>query len=286
MELNSDGSHVTNRPPIRIKHVFVPIFSTNQIMQSVAMLPSKLAASIDIDELEKDLKTSTETGLTSSEAQKRIEHFGKNELCKKEDDPLWKKYFEQFKQPLVLMLLVSAGISVVIGQWDDAISITLAVVIVCTVAFIQEYRSEQALDALTQLVKHKCKVIRDGTLQETESSELVPGDLVTFTVGDRIPADIRIFKAIDLTISEAELTGESVAVEKVAEKLGNQTLDSKVLLFILEMEKELLFRPVTQQKLVLLQKSWMKWKTRRHPFKRVWTIWVKSFHGCPCLLLQ
>lgn len=183
------------------------------------LIPIHVAAEETIDSLASKLGTSLKNGLTDQEYTKKVEKNGKNELTEKEEESLIQKYFDQFKQPLVLMLLASALISIIIGQYDDALSITLAIVIVCTVAFIQEYRSEQALEALKSLVKHKCKVYRNGQLLELISSEVVPGDIVSLSIGDRVPADIRIFKSVDLYISEAELTGESNPVEKISEEL-------------------------------------------------------------------
>lgn len=149
--------------------------------------------------------------------------YGLNELEVKEDDPLWKKYLEQFKEPLILLLLGSAVISVLVGQYDDAISITIAIIIVVTVAFVQEYRSEQSLQALNKLVPHRCHCTRDGDLQDCLASDLVPGDIVSFGIGDRIPADVRIIEAIDLKIEEASLTGEPKASKKHTDAITDGT---------------------------------------------------------------
>eukprot|EP00045_Choanoeca_perplexa_P012310 m.133816 g.133816 ORF g.133816 m.133816 type:complete len:904 (+) comp15959_c0_seq1:119-2830(+) len=158
-------------------------------------------------------------GLRSEEASRRHRLHGPNELTGKEPDPLWKKYMEQFKEPLILLLLGSAAISLLMGQYDDALSITIAIVIVVTVAFVQEYKSEQALEALNSLVPHKCVLVRDGLKSGRMATEVVVGDLVAFSVGDRIPADARLIEAVDLEVDESNLTGETTARSKHANVL-------------------------------------------------------------------
>jgi Ca2+-transporting ATPase len=100
------------------------------------------------------------------------------------------------------------------GNIDDAVSITLAILIVLTVGFIQERRSEKSLEALNKLVPHHCHVLRDGKKLHTLANDLLPGDIVTFGVGDRIPADVRLITATALEIDESSLTGETVPANK------------------------------------------------------------------------
>ena len=97
------------------------------------------------------------------------------------------------------------------GNIDDAVSITVAVLIVLTVGFIQERRSEKSLEALNKLVPHHCHILRDGKQLHLLANELVPGDIVTFTTGDRVPADVRMLTAVDLEVDESSLTGETDA---------------------------------------------------------------------------
>jgi Ca2+-transporting ATPase len=204
------------------------------------------------------LQTSLTHGLTSSEAFRRLQDKGPNELPHDEPEPLWLRFLGQFKDPLILLLLCSAGASIVVGNQDDAISIAVAVTIVVTVAFVQEYRSEKSLEALNHLVPNHAHLIRaemaptansrnpawpPGTREDKSqegsvdsaitdvstveaasarvmASTLVPGDLVLFTTGDRIPADIRVTKASDLTIDESNLTGENEPVRITIEARG------------------------------------------------------------------
>jgi Ca2+-transporting ATPase len=195
--------------------------------------------------------TSLTHGLHPSDATTRLHVQGPNELPHEEPEPLWLRFVKQFQETLILLLLASAAISAVMGNYEDAISIAVAVTIVVTVAFVQEYRSEKSLEALNQLVPHNAHVIRgnvstgkndqppaaqengsakgpgtgDFTAAEKAStdisaSQIVTGDLVLFSTGDRIPADIRITHAADLTIDESNLTGENEPVQKVTDTLS------------------------------------------------------------------
>ncbi|PBP19466.1 calcium-transporting P-type ATPase [Diplocarpon rosae] len=201
------------------------------------------------------LQTSLTKGLSPAEALARLHDQGPNELLHEDPEPLWLRFLKQFKEPLILLLLASALASVVVGNKDDAISITVAVTIVVMVGFIQEYRSEKSIEALSHLVPNHAHLIRvepprtsslrtppwqpgatdapeeeilmnatvdeEATLEAASSkvmaSQLVVGDLVLFTTGDRIPADIRVTKASDLTIDESNLTGENEPVRVTAE---------------------------------------------------------------------
>lgn len=150
-----------------------------------------------------------------SVVEERRAQYGKNEISSEEDEPLWWKFVTTFVgDPLILLLIGSAVISFIMGNIDDAVSITLAIVIVVTVGFVQEYRSEKSLEALNRLVPDQCHLIRCGQESKLLASVLVPGDVVRFRVGDRIPADLRIIEAVDLSIEESNLTGENEPVHK------------------------------------------------------------------------
>ncbi|XP_014260300.1 calcium-transporting ATPase type 2C member 1 isoform X1 [Cimex lectularius] len=160
------------------------------------------------------LRVDLRTGLWGLEPDLRRHIAGVNEFSVKEEDPLWKKYIEQFQNPLILLLLASAFVSVCMKQFDDAVSITVAIIIVVTVAFIQEYRSEKSLEELNKLVPPSCHCVRGGVLESFLAKELVPGDIVHLNIGDRVPADLRLFEAIDLAIDESSFTGETEAAVK------------------------------------------------------------------------
>lgn len=113
-----------------------------------------------------------------------------------------------------MLLLASAVISVLMRQFDDAVSITVAIIIVVTVAFVQEYRSEKSLEELGKLVPPECHCIREGHMEHLLARELVPGDTVCLSTGDRVPADLRLFEAADLSVDESSLTGETTPCSK------------------------------------------------------------------------
>ncbi|XP_066140901.1 calcium-transporting ATPase type 2C member 1 isoform X1 [Euwallacea fornicatus] len=167
------------------------------------------ASSLCCEELAQRLEVDVTKGLTPQEAEKRRLIAGYNEFSVSVEDPPWKKYLEQFKNPLILLLLASAVVSGAMQQLDDAISITCAIIIVVTVAFVQEYRSEKSLQELTKLVPPSCHCMRAGTPETFLARELVPGDIVLLNVGDRVPADLRLFEATDLLIDESSFTGET-----------------------------------------------------------------------------
>ncbi|EPB65272.1 e1-E2 ATPase, partial [Ancylostoma ceylanicum] len=155
------------------------------------------------------LRSDASAGLSTAEASLRRQYHGYNEFEVTEQESIWKKYTEQFKNPLILLLLASAVVSLLMRQFDDAISITVAVVIVVTVGFVQEYRSEKTLEQLNKLVPPACHVLRDGKEHPLLARELVPGDVVLLNTGDRVPADVRLLEAFSLQIDESSLTGET-----------------------------------------------------------------------------
>ncbi|CDW56585.1 Calcium transporting ATPase type 2C [Trichuris trichiura] len=179
-------------------------------------LSPALAARLDADAVACRLNADLSNGLSSSDAAKRIRLHGYNEFLVDTKEPLLKKYVDQFRNPLILLLLGSAFISIIMGQYDDAISITTAIVIVVTVAFVQEYRSEKSLDELTKLVPPVCTCLRDRREVSFAARELVPGDVVLLTMGDRVPADLRLLEAVELQIDESSLTGETEPAKKSA----------------------------------------------------------------------
>ncbi|NXI14778.1 AT2C1 ATPase, partial [Irena cyanogastra] len=180
----------------------------------IPVLSSKKASELPVDEVASILQANLQNGLKNCEVCHRRAFHGWNEFDISEDEPLWKKYISQFKNPLIMLLLASAVISVVMHQFDDAVSITVAIVIVVTVAFVQEYRSEKSLEELSKLVPPECHCVREGRVEHTLARDLVPGDTVCLSVGDRVPADLRLFEAVDLSIDESSLTGETAPCSK------------------------------------------------------------------------
>ena len=170
--------------------------------------------------------TSAASGLTAAEAQSRLASVGPNKLDEEEKTPMWKRFFEQMGDPMVIMLLVAAAISVITGfiqgepEWADAAIILSVVILNSVLGVIQEAKSEQALEALQEMSAAQSKVIRDGKMVHMASSELVPGDVVLLEAGDSVPADCRVIESASMKIEEAALTGESVPVEKHADVIS------------------------------------------------------------------
>ena len=135
--------------------------------------------------------------------------------------PILTCFTGQLKEPLIIMLLVSAGISLFLGNQADAISIALALTIVSLVAAIQEYRSEKALEKLADLVPHTCTVVRDGrAMDHFPAVDLVVGDLIVLSTGDRVPADVRLIDGVEVSVDESSLTGENSPVNKTGMALS------------------------------------------------------------------
>lgn len=155
-------------------------------------------------------RSSIHAGISASAIPALQAIHGYNEFSVSTPEPAILKFAKTiYESPLILLLCASAVISAVMGNIDDAVSITVAVTIVLTVGFVQEQRSEKSLEALNKLVPHHCHVIRDEREVHIMANELVPGDIVTLSTGDRVPADIRIITAVDLEIDESSLTGET-----------------------------------------------------------------------------
>ncbi|CAH1270152.1 ATP2C1 [Branchiostoma lanceolatum] len=176
---------------------------------AVRTIKSADAAQMSAEDVQYTLGADFHRGLTHEEAARRRKIHGHNDFEINEDEPLWKKYLGQFKDPLIMLLLASAFISICMRQFDDAVSITVAIIIVVTVAFVQEYRSEKSLEELTKLMPPSCHCVREDKLKVFLARDLVPGDTVHLSVGDRVPADVRLFEAVDLQIDESSFTGET-----------------------------------------------------------------------------
>ena len=179
-------------------------------------------------EVVRSLDTDTEKGLSAEQAGRLLEQVGPNELPEEAPTPLWKRFLEQFKDFLVIILLIAAAISVAIAlirpgggveEFIDAGAILCIVMINAILGVVQESRAENALRALRKIAAPSARVLRDGHLQTIAARELVPGDVVLLEAGNYVPADLRLVETANLRIEEAALTGESVPVEKEAEKV-------------------------------------------------------------------
>jgi Ca2+-transporting ATPase len=195
----------------------------------MTFLNSESASSISYEEVERLLSTNLNMGLSNSEVAQRRKLYSYNEFDIKTSDPLWMKYLEKFKEPMILLLLASAVISCIMKQFDDALSITCAILIVVTVAFIQEFKSEKALDELNKLVPPTCNCIREGELHSLYARELVPGDVISLNTGDRVPADLRLFQSVDLAIDESSFTGETEPCLKQTDLVSKELAAQNIL---------------------------------------------------------
>lgn len=184
----------------------------------------------------KELKSDVKTGLASQEVAKRLAQYGSNELIGKKKVPLIVKFLRQFKDILVIILLIAAAISIIVdpGEWIDSLVILFVVILNAILGVVQENKAEKALEALKKLSSPLCKVYRDGNLVQLETRELVPGDIISIEAGDYIPADARIIEAVNLKVDESALTGESVPVNKYERVINKDELpigDKKNILF-------------------------------------------------------
>jgi len=166
--------------------------------------------------------TSTFQGLTPAEVEERRREYGENALPSAKKTSAWGIFFNQFKNPLVYIILVAATISLAVGEYGDFVIIMAVVILDAVLGFVQEYQAQRTYTALRGLLKPTTTVIRAGVRQEIEVRELVPDDIVLLNAGERIPSDGEILEALKLTVEEAILTGESEPVIKTTETGQNQ----------------------------------------------------------------
>ena len=154
------------------------------------------------------------SGLDMGKVDAQRLRFGLNELQEKERKPAWKFFLLQFKDFMIVVLIVAAVVSGVVGDLTDTAIILVIVLLNAILGFVQEYRAEKAMEALKRMATLQAQVLREGKVQSIPSSEIVPGDLVLLEAGNAVPADIRLVETHTLRIDESALTGESVPVDK------------------------------------------------------------------------
>lgn len=182
-----------------------------------------------ISEVVKEFGTSELSGLTTGEVRKRIEQYGYNQLETKSKKSIIKMFFEQFRSFMIIILLVAAAISGVVGVMEgegllDTWIILGILFVNALIGAVQEKKAESSLEALKELASPLSKVLRDGVISETNTKGLVPGDIVILETGAVIPADIRLTEAVNLKIQESSLTGESLPVDKTTEVLKGEDI--------------------------------------------------------------
>jgi len=183
----------------------------------------------EIDELVQSLNTDEKIGLTTEEAVRRIGVYGHNQLESKSKKSFLRIFLEQFKSFMIIILLIAAAVSGVVGVMEgegllDTFVILGILVLNAFVGAYQEKKAEASLEALKSLATPLTKVLRDGDVKEIPSVDLVPGDIVVLETGAFIPADLRLSEAVNLKIQESSLTGESVPVDKQTDALQGQEI--------------------------------------------------------------
>ena len=177
----------------------------------------------ETEEVLQELHTS-ENGLNNNEVQKRKEKYGKNELPKKKRETVWHIFFNEFKDPIVILLMVAILASFIVGEVMDAVAILFIVLLDACMGTYQENKANKTAEALANLVKTKVAVIRNGKTNSVDAEEVTIGDIVLLESGDKVSADIRLLETYNLKINESVLTGESTEVHKIAEALPDEEL--------------------------------------------------------------
>ncbi|MFJ1513546.1 cation-translocating P-type ATPase [Cellulosimicrobium funkei] len=159
-------------------------------------------------------------GLSTADAATRLAEVGPNRLPPPQRDPLWKRILVHFDDILIYILLVSAVLKAILGDWVDFTVILAVAVINAAIGFIQEGRAESALEGIRNMLSVNAEVRRDGAWARVDADDVVPGDVVRVRSGDRVPADVRLIQATNLRVEESALTGESVAAAKSVAPVG------------------------------------------------------------------
>ncbi len=164
-----------------------------------------------------DLRTDAASGLTSEDALSRLSQSGPNRLREVKHEGFWDEYFEELREPMILLLLVTGILYSILGTLEDAVTIFAIIFTLVALEVVNEQRAGRAIDALRELAEPSAAVVRDGRRQEIPVEDVVPGDLLVLEAGRRLPADARLVEVDHLATSEASLTGESVPVDKEAD---------------------------------------------------------------------
>jgi Ca2+-transporting ATPase len=175
------------------------------------------------EEVFSDLGTN-EKGLTAEEAARRLSETGPNELTAEISKPKWLIFLSQFKDLLVIVLIVAAAISFVIGSYRDGVVMVVIVTINAIIGFVQEYKVSRILESLKNLIQSPAKVLRGGEMAESDQAKLVPGDIVMLEAGDKVPADLRVIESFDMRTDDFALTGESMPQGKTSNVIDDASV--------------------------------------------------------------
>ena len=175
-----------------------------------------------------EFKSNVNTGLSMDETLKRAKSYGQNKLVHIVKTPWYKVFARQFTNVLILILFAASIISFSIGEVTDAVTILIIIALNGLLGFIQEYKAENAIEALREMLHPTCKVLRDSKEEIIDAKLLVPGDIVFLEIGDKIPADLRILECFNLKVDESSLTGESTSVSKRSSALSGEAPLSEI----------------------------------------------------------
>ena len=178
---------------------------------------------LSVHEVITRFNSDSKQGLTAEEVARRYEIYGWNELPIKLGKPAWVRFLLQFHQPLLYILLIAGIVKAFLGSWTNAAVIWGVTVLNAIIGYIQEAKAEGAIASLAKAVTTETTVLREGQMLRVLSQDLVPGDIVLLTSGDKVPADLRLIKTRNLQVDESSLTGESVPVTKSSQPLVNDT---------------------------------------------------------------
>ncbi len=179
---------------------------------------------LEAEKVVEELQSNTGDGLSNDEAKNRQQKYGKNEIPQGKKRSAWMRLLAQFHNVLIYVLIAAAVITALMEHWIDTWVILAVIIINAMIGFIQEGKAEKALESIRKMLSLEAVVIRNGKKQTVDAEELVPGDVVLIKSGDKIPADLRLFKSKDLRMEESPLTGESTAVEKNTEKVDESAI--------------------------------------------------------------
>ena len=189
-----------------------------------------------LNEFENEFNSNLQCGLSNEQVELNLKKYGKNILEEKKKTPMFIKFLGEFKDPLIIILIIAAIVSVIVDphEWIESLIIMIVVLVNAILGLYQENKAEKSLEALKQMSSASCKVIRDNTIQTIKTEDLVVGDIILVEAGDSIPADATIIECSNLKVEEAALTGESVPVDKNSEYIENDDIplgDKKNCLF-------------------------------------------------------
>src|SRR5690554_7591927 len=185
-----------------------------------------------VDEVLQKLEVNPLNGLSEAEIERRTEKYGLNKLATKKQKTLLAIFLEQFKSSMVVILLIAAIVSGVIGVMEgeglvESFVIIAILLLNAIIGTVEERKAQTSLEALNKMSSPRTKVMREGQIEEIDSTEIVPGDIVVLDTGDIIPADMRLIEAFNLKVQESALTGESVPVDKIESTLEGSDIRSE-----------------------------------------------------------